>query len=134
MSTIAHQFKTDHLHGVWPAIPLPWRDDDTAAVGSAKQLPHGYGGYFTGVYHSTGGLWLYAHQGYGTVTGTMVMRDVAMIDTNYDDGKPGSGSVVEHSYGRTGGGYNAATPGTYNNWADGAQMDQAIANTWYAAQ
>ncbi len=34
----AHQFKTDHLHGVWAAIPLPWRDDDTLDDDLLRQI------------------------------------------------------------------------------------------------
>jgi len=32
------QFKTDHLHGVWPAIPLPWRDDDSLDGGLLREI------------------------------------------------------------------------------------------------
>ena len=32
------QFKTDHLHGVWPAIPLPWRDDDSLDAGLLREI------------------------------------------------------------------------------------------------
>ena len=105
---------------------------DAVATGGAAALAHGYGGYFTSV-HNNNGIWLYMHQGYLPI-GSMVLRDIAMIDTNYDDGKPGAGSVVEHSYGRTGSGWNPAAPGAYNNLADGAQMNEAISNTWFAAQ
>ncbi len=32
------QFKTEHLHGVWPAIPLPWRDDDSLDAGLLREI------------------------------------------------------------------------------------------------
>ncbi len=32
------EFKTQHLHGVWPAIPLPWRDDDSLDAGLLREI------------------------------------------------------------------------------------------------
>lgn len=32
------QFKTRHLHGVWPAIPLPWGDDDSLDAGLLREI------------------------------------------------------------------------------------------------
>jgi dihydrodipicolinate synthase/N-acetylneuraminate lyase len=32
------EFKRDHLDGVWPAIPLPWREDDTLDDGLLREL------------------------------------------------------------------------------------------------
>jgi dihydrodipicolinate synthase/N-acetylneuraminate lyase len=34
----AEQFKTEHLHGVWAAIPLPWHDDDTLDAGLLREI------------------------------------------------------------------------------------------------
>ncbi len=34
----AEQFKTHNLHGVWPAIPLPWREDDTLDAGLLREI------------------------------------------------------------------------------------------------
>jgi dihydrodipicolinate synthase/N-acetylneuraminate lyase len=36
--TTAEQFKTQHLRGVWPAIPLPWRGDDTLDAGLLREI------------------------------------------------------------------------------------------------
>ena len=38
MAMTADQFKRDHLHGVWPAIPLPWCDDDSLDDGLLREL------------------------------------------------------------------------------------------------
>jgi dihydrodipicolinate synthase/N-acetylneuraminate lyase len=32
------EFKTRHLHGVWPAIPLPWRADDSLDAGLLREI------------------------------------------------------------------------------------------------
>ena len=34
----AQDFKTRHLHGLWPAIPLPWQDDDTLDAGLLREI------------------------------------------------------------------------------------------------
>jgi 4-hydroxy-tetrahydrodipicolinate synthase len=33
-----HQFKTEHLHGVWAAIPLPWQEDDSLDGGLLREI------------------------------------------------------------------------------------------------
>ena len=37
-NTTPEQFKTQHLHGVWPAIPLPWREDDALDAGLLREI------------------------------------------------------------------------------------------------
>lgn len=107
--------------------------DPAAAALEQRVLPNGWGGYFTDVHHSTGGLYLYTHQAYAPV-GTMKVKHIKQIDIQYDDGFPGSGNVVEHYYGRTGSGYNPADPGTWNATVGGAQMEDNLAYTWYRLQ
>ena len=36
--TTPQQFKTECLHGVWPAIPLPWREDDSLDTGLLREI------------------------------------------------------------------------------------------------
>lgn len=38
----AEQFKQQHLHGVWPAIPLPWKHDDTLDAGLLREIVRRY--------------------------------------------------------------------------------------------
>ena len=38
VTTLPEQFKRDHLHGVWPAIPLPWRDDTSLDGGLLREI------------------------------------------------------------------------------------------------
>ncbi|MBM4407294.1 MAG: dihydrodipicolinate synthase family protein [Chloroflexi bacterium] len=42
MTTLPEQFKTQHLHGVWPAIPLPWREDDSLDAGLLREMVRRY--------------------------------------------------------------------------------------------
>jgi hypothetical protein len=104
--------------------------DPEAASIQQRVIPNGFGGFFTGVYHGTGGLYLYTHQGYVAV-GDMKVRHIKQIDIQYDDGFPGSGNVVEQSYGRSGTGYNPASPGTWNATVGGAKMEDRFANRCY---
>jgi 4-hydroxy-tetrahydrodipicolinate synthase len=42
MGSAAEAFKTRDLHGVWAAIPLPWRDDDSLDAGLLREIVRRY--------------------------------------------------------------------------------------------
>ena len=52
--TAAHQFKEQDLHGVWPAIPLPWNHDDTLDAGLLREMVFRYKAAGVGGVYTTG--------------------------------------------------------------------------------
>ena len=50
----AHQFKAQDLHGVWPAIPLPWNHDDTLDTGLLREMVFRYKAAGVGGVYTTG--------------------------------------------------------------------------------